>query len=146
MKTLVPKYKHVELWASHFTCGPVSSQSELREEICGDNTVVEWEEEFLELPFDHFRMMTFSSVLRGSPCLPQQTQSRQSRPAFPMHQQCRLSSPGPKPINRQDRRHPGAFALVRAAAATAMPDIEERLSRFEWDRMNLADLTGMLQA
>ena len=26
-----------------------------------------------------------------------------------------------------------------------MPDIEERLSRFEWDRMNLADLTGMLQ-
>ncbi|CAK0731701.1 hypothetical protein CVIRNUC_000031 [Coccomyxa viridis] len=23
-----------------------------------------------------------------------------------------------------------------------MPDIEERLSRFEWDRMNLADLTG----
>ena len=38
------------------------------------------------------------------------------------------------------------LALVRAAAATAMPDIEERLSRFEWDRMNLADLTGMLQA
>ena len=90
--------------------------------------------------------MTFSSVLRGSPCLPQQTQSRQSHPAFPMHQHCRLSSPGPKPINRQDRRHPGSSALVRAAAATAMPDIEERLSRFEWDRMNLADLTGMLQA
>ena len=26
--------------------------------------------------------------------------------------------------------------------AAAMPDIKERLERYEWDRMNLADLTG----
>ena len=89
--------------------------------------------------------MTFSSVLRGSPCLPQQAQSRRCHAAFPMHEQCRLSSPTAKPAHRQERRHPGSLAIVRAAAASAMPDIEERLSRFEWDRMNLPDLTGMLQ-
>ena len=89
--------------------------------------------------------MTFSSVLRGSPCLPQQARSRQCHAAFPMSLQCRLPSPAAKPAHRQERRHPGSLAVVRAAAATAMPDIEERLSSFEWDRMNLADLTGMLQ-
>ena len=89
--------------------------------------------------------MTFSSVMRGSPCLPQQSQSRQCLSAFLMHQPCRLLSSVSKPIIGQERRHPGSLALVGAAAATAMPDIEERLSRFEWDTMNLADLTGMLQ-
>ena len=89
--------------------------------------------------------MTFSSVLRGSPCLPQQAQSRRCHAAFPMHGQCGLSSPAAKPAHTQERRLPGSLGTVRATAATTMPDIEERLSRFEWERMNLADLTGMLQ-
>ncbi|KAK9918036.1 hypothetical protein WJX75_000706 [Coccomyxa subellipsoidea] len=33
-------------------------------------------------------------------------------------------------------------STIKAASATALPDIDERLSRYEWDRMNLADLTG----
>ncbi len=33
-------------------------------------------------------------------------------------------------------------SIIQAASATALPDIDERLSRYEWDRMNLPDLTG----
>ena len=90
--------------------------------------------------------MTFSSVLRGSSCLLQQTQRRQLQCAVPVIHPCRLPLPAPNPIHTGERRHPGSLGLVRAAAATALPDIEERLGRFEWDRMNLADLTGMPQS
>ena len=31
---------------------------------------------------------------------------------------------------------------VHASTATALPDIDERLSRYEWERMNIPDLTG----
>ncbi|CAL5223524.1 g6055 [Coccomyxa viridis] len=41
------------------------------------------------------------------------------------------------------KRSFGANSIVRAAISTpAIPDIEERLNRYEWDRMNLPDLTG----
>jgi len=43
---------------------------------------------------------------------------------------------------RQAKCFLGLTVVVRAAAATAMPDIQDRLDRFEWDRMKLADLTG----
>ena len=44
------------------------------------------------------------------------------------------------------KRSSGFNRVVRAAISSpTIPDIEERLGRYEWDRMNLPDLTGMHQ-
>lgn len=43
---------------------------------------------------------------------------------------------------RQQRAASRASAVVRAASVAAMPDIKERLNRYEWDRMRFANLTG----
>lgn len=48
-------------------------------------------------------------------------------------------------IRQSPSRSRTMSSTIKAASTTALPDIDERLSRYEWDRMNLADLTGEYQ-
>ena len=89
--------------------------------------------------------MTANTVLCGSFTT---AQGRSRQPHLftslrPQHQACIRHA-----LSQQicSKRSPGLNGIVRAAISTpAIPDIQERLDRYEWDRMNLPDLTGNLQ-
>ena len=87
--------------------------------------------------------MTANAVLCGSSIT---AQGRRRQPhlftAFRNQHQACFRHALSHPI--RENRSSGINHVVRAAISTpAIPDIEERLNRYEWDRMNLPDLTGM---
>lgn len=83
--------------------------------------------------------MTVSNALHGVSATAH-GQCRHSHHFFQGHHQAGLRQVASH--KKQAKCFLGLTVVVRAAAATAMPDIQDRLDRFEWDRMKLADLTG----
>ena len=85
----------VELWASQLTNCAAG-------EVLFQKLVNRVQIQIIALFFE-CSTMTFSSVPRGSPCLPQQAQSRRCYASFPMHEQCRfLQRPLSPLIGRRD--------------------------------------------